>query len=191
MAEQSSNAASIPSRASLSAPHANKRSNCEEEVVQLFDELRSPVLRYLAGIGLSMADAEEVVQETFLALFQHLSAGKARHNLRGWVFRVARNLGLKRRARETRCEVGDGALIADSAPDPESQYAEAQREARLRAVVAALAEQDRECLYLRAEGLRYREIAQVLGISLGAISLSLSRSVARMTRALGGGAQGT
>ena len=50
-------------------------------------------------------------------------------------------------------------------------------------VVQALPEQSRWCLYLRAEGLRYREIAEVLGMSLGAVSLSLERSLALIARA--------
>jgi RNA polymerase sigma-70 factor (ECF subfamily) len=54
---------------------------------------------------------------------------------------------------------------------------------RLRAVVRALPEQDRKCLFLRAEGLRYREISEILDISLGAVSLSLARSLARIARA--------
>jgi RNA polymerase sigma-70 factor (ECF subfamily) len=48
-----------------------------------------------------------------------------------------------------------------------------------------LPEQDRCCLGLRAEGLRYREIAKVLGMSLGAVSVSLQRSLARLGRADG------
>ena len=59
----------------------------------------------------------------------------------------------------------------------------AQRNLRILAVVGALPEQDRACLDLRAEGLRYREIAQVLGMSLGAVSMSLARSMARIARA--------
>jgi RNA polymerase sigma-70 factor (ECF subfamily) len=51
---------------------------------------------------------------------------------------------------------------------------------RLRTVLRALPEQDRCCLALRAEGLRYREIAATLGISLGSVSLSLTRSLARL-----------
>ena len=43
-----------------------------------------------------------------------------------------------------------------------------------------LPEQDRRCLYLRAEGLRYREISTILDMSLGSVSLSLERSLARM-----------
>ena len=58
-----------------------------------------------------------------------------------------------------------------------------QRHNRLQSVVRALAEQDRRCLYLRAEGLRYREIAEVLGISLGGVSNSLARSLARIREA--------
>jgi RNA polymerase sigma-70 factor (ECF subfamily) len=43
-------------------------------------------------------------------------------------------------------------------------------------------EQDARCLLLRADGLKYREIAAILGISLGGVSLSLTRSLARLRR---------
>jgi RNA polymerase sigma-70 factor (ECF subfamily) len=46
--------------------------------------------------------------------------------------------------------------------------------------VESFPEIDRCCLYLRAEGLRYREIAEVLNISLGGVSLALGRSLARL-----------
>ncbi len=71
----------------------------------------------------------------------------------------------------------------DPAPNPEEQLSSAQRQHRLLAVVHALPAADQSCLLLRAEGLRYREIAAVLGISLGAVSLSLTRSLARLVRA--------
>jgi RNA polymerase sigma-70 factor, ECF subfamily len=163
-------------------------SRLEEEVVALFDQFRNPLLRYLLSFGLTIQDGEEVVQEVFLALFQHLQRGKSRANLRGWVFRVAHNLALKRRYQTRRSlEVGNegGAeeLVIDPAPDPEAQLAISQYQQRLLAVLHALPEQSRMCLSLRAEGLRYREIAQVLGMSLGAVSLSLARSLARFARA--------
>jgi RNA polymerase sigma-70 factor, ECF subfamily len=50
----------------------------------------------------------------------------------------------------------------------------------MQAVLRALPEQDRCCLSLRAEGLRYREIAAALGISLGAVSIALTRALARI-----------
>jgi RNA polymerase sigma-70 factor (ECF subfamily) len=53
----------------------------------------------------------------------------------------------------------------------------------LSAILRALPEQDRRCLYLRAEGLRYREVGEVLGMSLGSVAASLERSLARFQRA--------
>jgi len=73
-----------------------------EKVTDLFDQLRNPLLRYLLGFGLPTPDCEEIIQETFLALFQHLRSGRSRQNLRGWLFRVAHNLGLKKRQRSQR-----------------------------------------------------------------------------------------
>ena len=72
-------------------------------------------------------------------------------------------------------------LLVDPAANPEQQLASDQRRDRLRAVVRALPERDRQCLYLRAEGFRYREIAGVLEISLGSVAKSLARAVTRLT----------
>jgi RNA polymerase sigma-70 factor, ECF subfamily len=164
----------------------------ESEVLALFDGYRNPILRYALAFGISVYDAEEVAQETFLSLFQHLRAGKSRSNLRGWLFRVAHNQALKhRRAAHVARDVhtSDRTVVEqqlDPSPDPETQLSFAQRQRRLRAAVSALPETDQFCLRLRAEGLRYREIARVVGISLGAVSISLTQSLARLIRADGG-----
>lgn len=160
---------------------AVKPSPLEREVAALFDQFRAPLLRYILGFGLPVQDGEEIVQEIFLALFQHLQRGKSRENLRGWVFRVGHNLALKRRQARGR-EESAAVEHADPAPNPEVQFATNQQQRRLEAVLNALPEQDRRCLSLRAEGLRYREIAGVLNMSLGAVSVSLSRSLARLAR---------
>lgn len=174
----------IPSMAPVAA------SRIEEEVMELFDQFRSPLLRYGLSLGISIHDAEEVIQEVFLALFRHLQLGRSRKNLRGWLFRVTHNLALKLRVtNQTSLQrtAGDESLEnhADPAPGPEEQLFMAQRQHRLQTIVRALPENDRQCLRLRAEGLRYREIATILGMSLGAVSISLTRSLARLARADG------
>jgi hypothetical protein len=92
------------------AAHAIERvsTSPEVEVVTLFNELRDRLLRYLLVLGLSAHDGEEIIQESFLLLFQHLKQGKSRQNLRGWVFRVARNLALKQRSsnQNNSCKTG-------------------------------------------------------------------------------------
>jgi RNA polymerase sigma-70 factor, ECF subfamily len=179
----------------FSAPAADARASTfaaiEADVMALFDEFRNPILRYALSFGLTLHDAEEVAQEVFLSLFQHLRTGKSRKNLRGWLFRVAHNLSLKRRHANQLLHrtVTSDRIVAenqlDPSPDPETQLSFSQRQRRLRAAVTALPETDQFCLRLRAEGLRYREIARIVGISLGAVSISLTQSLARLIRADG------
>ena len=167
--------------------HSPEPATLEDEVAGLFDQLRNQLLRYLFTFGLQVQDGEEVIQEVFLALFLHLRRGRSRSNLRGWVFRVAHNLALKRRAHDGESSGSPlacaGDLLVDPAPNAEDEMASCQEQERLSAVLRALPEQDRRCLALRAEGLRYREIAETLGISLGNVSILLSRSLARLARA--------
>ena len=92
------------------------------EVIGLFDELRNRLLRYLLSTGLPISDGEEIVQEAFLALFLHLQRGRSRENLRGWLFRVVRNLGLKRLAeKERRCDVADWNAGAPASPTTKAE----------------------------------------------------------------------
>jgi RNA polymerase sigma-70 factor (ECF subfamily) len=133
----------------------------------------------------------------FLSLFRHVQLGRPRTNLRGWLFRVAHNLALKHRLRARKRHFTEGTDVAElpdragasraggltSTSNPEQQLASRQRQQRLLAVFRALPERDRRCLSLRAEGLRYREIADALGMSLGAVAKSLARSMTRMVNA--------
>jgi RNA polymerase sigma-70 factor (ECF subfamily) len=163
----------------------------EQEVVALFDQMQDRLMRYLLSTGVPVQDGEEIVQEVFLALFQHLQRGKSRRNLRAWVFQVAHNLSVKhyvarRRDRRNLVDSRDAPpenSLVDRAPSPEDQLAGTQRHARLQSILGALPDQDRRCLSLRAEGLTYREIGKVLDMSLGAVALSLGRSLARFARA--------
>jgi len=159
----------------------------EYEIVDLFTQYRNPLLRYVSALGLPVDDGEEVVQEVFLALFQHLRQGKPRTNLKGWVFRVGHNLALKQRMRNGRREKlhdSDAAASDSLAPglNPEEHLAGVRRREKLLTVVETLPETERCCLYLRAEGLRYRQIAEVLDISLGGVSEMLGRTLARLSR---------
>jgi RNA polymerase sigma-70 factor, ECF subfamily len=170
------------------AEFSAKPSEIELVVMEFFEQFRNPLLRYVLSFGISIHDAEEVVQEVFLSLFRHLQLRRSRKNLRAWIFRVAHNVALKQRYANQRSRdraAPDWSIAeqqCDPLPNPEEQLSAAQRQHRLLAVVKALPEEDQGCLRLRAEGLRYREIATVLGMSLGAVSISLTRSLARLIR---------
>jgi len=164
----------------------NRGASLEDEVLSLFDLMQTRLLRYAVSFGITLQDGEDIVQETFLALFHHLQRGRHGDNLHGWLFRVAHNLALKRRMKILNNPVGgntEQVEISDPNPNPEECMLFGERHARLASVLQALSIEDRSCLRLRAEGLRYREIAKTLGISLGSVSASLSRSLARLEQA--------
>ncbi len=174
------------------APAASAQpSEVECRILSLFEQFRTPLLRYVISFGLPVHEAEEITQEVFLSLFRHLQLGRSRKNLRGWLFRVAHNLALKRRYANQRSHDATGSdwaiaeRHADPSLNPEEQVSFIQKQQRLLAVLNSLPEEDQCCLRLRAEGLRYREIAALLGISLGTVSISLARSLARLIRADG------
>jgi RNA polymerase sigma-70 factor (ECF subfamily) len=160
----------------------------QHDVLALYDEHAPKLVRYARSFGLSDEAAEDVVQDAFVALFRHLVLDRPRHSLTGWLFRVTRNLALKQRR-------APGAPAADLLPDllvdrlvdpahtPEERLAFSERCRRLRSVFRALAPRDRQCVYLRSEGLSYRDIAGALGMSLGGVAKSLSRAVARLAHA--------
>jgi hypothetical protein len=74
-----------------------KPSEIEREVMNLFEQFRNPLVRYALSFGIPVHDAEEITQEVFLSLFQHLQSLGSRKNIRGWIFRVAHNIALKQR----------------------------------------------------------------------------------------------
>jgi RNA polymerase sigma-70 factor (ECF subfamily) len=181
----------LPFATFADAALAANPSQIEREVIELFEQFRDPLCRYALSFGISVQDAEEITQEVFLSLFRHLQSRRSRENLRGWLFRVAHNLALKQLYANRRSHAkrtSDWTIAEepfDPSPTPEEELSSSQRRRLLLAVVHALPEVDQGCLRLRAEGLRYREIAAILGMSLGAVSTSLTRSLARLIRADG------
>lgn len=157
-----------------------------EQVGQLFEEAREDVYRYLLTLGLHPPQAQEAAQEVFLRLYVTLRKGEEIRNPRAWIFRVAHNLGLKIRAREGAEAAFDPDLearLVSTTPDPESGLLERERALRFHRAVEGLSDQQRRCLHLRLEGLRYPEIGSALGISASAVGEFLRRAIVRLKKA--------
>jgi RNA polymerase sigma-70 factor (ECF subfamily) len=65
-------------------------------------------------------------------------------------------------------------------PSPEQAVLEKERFRILRKAIALLTETERQCLLLRAGGLRYREIAEVLGISTSTVGDTVERATRKL-----------
>jgi RNA polymerase sigma-70 factor (ECF subfamily) len=155
----------------------------EEQLVCLFDELRVPVFRYLRRIGLSREDAEEIVQETFLRLFRRLREKGREENLQGWVYRVARNLAIDQYRRQRGLTLKSvqeweklGELLIDRAASPEELVIGKEKIAGVNREMASLSSRQWQCLFLKMEGFRYREIGEMLGMKVSMVADSLHRA---------------
>jgi len=180
----------LPLPATIRVDDAASSQAVKDDVVLLFDECATGLRRYLGSFGLGAEATEDVLQDVFLSLFRHLRLGRPRSNLKGWLFQVAHNLALKHRQKrlrrlqtESEWDAARAERVIDPAANPEERLAGDRRRQRLRSVLRAIPERDRQCLYLRAEGLCYRDIASTLGVSLGSVAKSLARAVTRLTNA--------
>jgi RNA polymerase sigma-70 factor, ECF subfamily len=158
-----------------------------EEALRCFDQWREPLRRYLLCAGASPADADDTTQEAFIRLYRHLGTRGGRSNLGGWMFQVARNIlrDERKSARRQRSVPLDDAAqrearLADPAGSPEDSTLREERVRRLHRAIEGLPAQQRECMLLRASGLRYREIGAVLGINTSGVGTLVQRAVARM-----------
>jgi RNA polymerase sigma-70 factor, ECF subfamily len=161
-------------------------SELQDRVAKLFEEAREDVYRYLLTLGLHPPSAQEAVQEVFLRLYTALKNGEDIQNPRGWVFRVAHNYGLKRRERqatEAPFEPDSDLRLASQTEDPERGLIEREKMTRFHRAVEGLSEQQKRCLFLRMEGLRYPEIGAALGISPSAVGEFLRRAMLRLRKA--------
>ena len=161
-------------------------SELQDRVAKLFEEAREDVYRYLLTLGLHPPSAQEAVQEVFLRLYTALKNGEDIQNPRGWVFRVAHNYGLKQRERqvtEAPFEPDLDLRLASQTEDPERGLIEREKMTRFHRAVESLSEQQKRCLFLRMEGLRYPEIGAVLGISPSAVGEFLRRAMLRLRKA--------
>ena len=179
----------LSARVTVLGQEGQRTLKLEDQITQLFDELRQPMRRYLLCLNVSPMETEEIIQDTFLRLFRHLHSGGREDNLRGWIFRVAHNIGineLKRRKylgpSNPRLGADLTTLSIDPAPNPEELLLRKERMVRTHAAISALSGRQKQCLYLRAEGFRYREIAELLGVTVSTVAELLHRAIKKLTK---------
>jgi RNA polymerase sigma-70 factor (ECF subfamily) len=166
----------------LGVPLARFATRTRETTI-LYCELRKPLLRYLVCIGLSADEAQDVVQEAFVSLQEHLAAGGSQQNIRGWLYRVAHNRARNRQTSYDRRFAAPLEGEIDTMLDertPERGMLQKEKFRQLAIAIRLLTEQERECLLLRSGGLRYREIGEVLGLPTSTVGDTVERAIKKL-----------
>ncbi|MEM9594620.1 MAG: RNA polymerase sigma factor [Acidobacteriota bacterium] len=166
---------------------------------RLFQVFYRPVYYFFARRGFGAEDCRDLAQDTFLRVYRGLPNYRSEAGHRTWILAIARNLWLNRRRDEhaekrQRLEVplsegsweGPAEVEGSRAePSPEDRVLRRERRRRLQDAIRQLPPQARRCQVLRLEGLKYREIATVLGISLQAVRSHLFQARQRLERIVG------
>ncbi len=155
-----------------------KEISFRDDIMPLGDGLYRMALR----LQLPRQEAEDVVQETMLRLWQRRQQWADMENIEAFAMTICRNLCLdvlRRSAR--RADTSEEALIAmpDSAhsASPERQAESNDRIAQVRLLIAQLPEKQRTCMTLRdLEGKPYRDIAQIMQISEEQVKVNIFRA---------------
>lgn len=149
------------------------------------DRHASVLWRFLRSMLGTDADAEDVLQQTFLAAWSSADGARVEDGARPWLFTIARHAagrtGRLRQRREERerslDELGEAAGFACEELTPEAVAATLEERSHLEDALAELSPEEREVIVLRdVEGIPGREVADLLGLSLPALKSRLHRA---------------
>ena len=160
-----------------------------ERVTGLYQAHRDGVYRFLVAQGIPPPISQEITQDVFVKLFIALRDGDAIVSEQGWLYGVAAKSAVDHWRRErtpvwVELDINSASEIFRSQdPTPEVAAARAEWLRRVAEALVKLPREQRMCVQLRSEGLRYREIARILGVAVSTASEWLSTAVERLRRA--------
>ena len=168
--------------------------------VDAFGELVSRYMRqaYYTALGLvgSHDDALDLSQEAFARAFRARTSLDPERPFYAWLYTILRRLCFNfirdRKTRARKLEAATGWLMEEAGAraarqDPARNAERAELRARVERAINELPDRQREVLVLKEfEGLRYREISQLLGIPIGTVMSRLYAARLHLAMSLGG-----
>src|SRR5512142_851639 len=151
-------------------------------------ERHAPVmLRLLRRLTSDASTAEEILQETWLAVWRSAATFRGDSSARGWLLGVARRQAHNRLRRKgaTLVDLDEAAALADPNEDVEARILASADNAEIAAAIRQLPDHLRETLELvLVEDLTYREVADVVGIPVGTVKSRMAIVRSRLATAL-------
>jgi RNA polymerase sigma-70 factor (ECF subfamily) len=155
----------------------------------LFTHFAPRVKAYLMRAGVAPTAAEDLAQETMLTVWRKAALfDPAKAGISTWIFTIARNLRIDALRRERHPEVphDDAADVPDPAPQADDALLLTQNQARIRAAVEALPQEQAEVVRLSFFADKpHREIERELGIPLGTVKSRLRLAMRHIRSFLG------
>lgn len=161
-----------------------------------FKQQYRPLCLFALHYTANAADAEDIVQQAFLEVWNQIAANRAIENLKAYMYRSVRNQALTFIANHPASHFDESTSILDASASildesasildesafggmsEEEQIFCAERDARLwKAIDALPAERRRIFLLAKRDGMRYREIADELKISVKTVENQMTKAL--------------
>jgi len=150
-------------------------------------QYEGPLLRYAARLVGNVERGREVVQDTFLRLCERNPA-ELNGDLACWLFTVCRRRSLDVRKKELRVTTATMEKLdtTDGSTGPAEAMESRQEQSKVQAAVAELPEREQEIIRLKFEaGLSYKQIAEVMELSVGNVGFLLHTAIGKLRQQLG------
>jgi RNA polymerase sigma-70 factor (ECF subfamily) len=160
-------------------------------LADLYTLLRDPLAAYLALITRDPFLREEVIQDSFLAVWNGAGRFRGESSARSWVFGIARRRAIDalRRAQTPVLLEIDKSDRVDRAPGPEQVVIASFEAAEIRSAMARIAAIHQEVLMLIfTQGLSYAETAEILDVPVGTVKSRLNHARMSLRNELGANA---
>jgi len=166
------------------------------DFADVFLEYQRPIYNYLWRMTQNRSEAEDLTQETFIRVHRSLSAFRGEASLSTWIYRIATNAShdhFRRRVnQQARAALSledtesEEEWIADEAASPPEQLAaQSEMSTCVQRFIQRLSPDYRAVLVLSdLQGLKNREIAGALDVSLSTVKIRLHRARAKLREAL-------
>jgi RNA polymerase sigma-70 factor (ECF subfamily) len=168
------------------------KSQPDESFETIFHEHWTAVQRLLSRMVIDPAEAEDLALETFYRLYRNHPQKQDGFNIRGWLIKVATNLGLQsirsfKRREQYELNAGKDALEETSESQPAKILAEKEDRHFVRKVLSQMNSRQAEILIMRHSGMNYKDIASALQLSptsIGPLLVRAEREFEKRYRAL-------
>ena len=177
---------------------AHYRQGFREALDTLVGRHKRALYGFIANMTGGRDDADDIFQETWFRAIRNLPSYR-KENFRSWLFRIGHNLMIDRiRTRRKLVSLdeprtgddGEGGSLADSipaaGPGPDGEAATREWQQKVQVAVARLPAEQRAVFLMRLQdGMPFREIAQVQGVSMGTVLARMRYAVKKLRQLLG------
>jgi RNA polymerase sigma-70 factor (ECF subfamily) len=179
----------------ITLPEGQSQQNHPLNFPDVFHEYERPIYNYLLRMTQNQAEAEDLTQETFIRVHRSLSTFRGESSLATWLYRIATNVSFdhfrRRSTRQAQATLPleeakpEGEWAGETPASPEQLAAQSEMSTCVEGFIQRLPSTYRAVLVLHdLQGLKDREIAEVLDCSLSTVKIRLHRARTKLREAL-------